>query len=1400
MTQQPERPSDRVALSRSQRNIYNGVLQNDDPALYLIGKSYRFRPLELPAFLAALAWTIAKNPAHLCVLEAAPAEGGYPDLAPRLGFDDLVRVRPEEEDAAAFGGELARTWSDGLLGKPLMRYTVRLDARGAVSGLEAHAHHILFDGGATGAIETELARHLAGEAEAQAPGLGEGLAKLAEAHRRENAKAEEASGRFAEAVRRELADEARRGDGQERRDAPASAAKGVRQGEALVSGQAYETLLALAEAERVPLNVLVAAAATAVDASLRQSVEGLLVHAVDNRFGDPDLNVATCLVNSVAHPVRFPPFASTREVARALDRAYVAAVRRRWFREEQYRRMYLTVNRTSRLAALTLNFIREACAPGLRRFLSEAPAAADIGPVEGMTVACVLDEERRSLRLSVWDRADLPEDERPARIAERIAAALESMAAKWDQPIATIVGEWAEIGPDGARRPQDEADPAERRCAPAWFLDPEGSVRAFLDRRGHVLPWAAWLARRGIEPGEVVVLADDHTDKTVDLLVACHLAGCGYSVCDSADEAPERADEIAAQGLAAHVVDVAAVRLAADLGDESRELVGRRFEQVARDDGLADRTAYIMPTSGSTGRPKLVRISHRSLALFCASARSAYGWGSDDVLLQCAPLTSDISVEEIFCGAACGTELVRSAAVRAGDIAGLVRDLVGKRATVVDLPTAVWHLLCEDGEALGALRCSALRQIVIGGEAVRPGAVGTWVRCDVSRDVSLVSTYGPTEATVVATALPLADELADAGAARLGRPLVPGSVFVAFGEVVVVGDLVSSGYLGMESPSFGTVTTGEGPPRRAFATADRVAFDDEGFPVLLGRRDAVVKISGKRVDIAEVARRIAEDPAVADAGVEARDGSLGVWFQARRTSEGGAEAETAARLRSVLLGLGVASFFVVGVARILRKPNGKIDGDSLRAMSPASDARPAGPEPDETSAGLAAIWSSRLGTEVGPDSSLLAEGVGSLDLMRILPDTRAYLGRPLTILDLIRADSAARLVAESGADPGELVDAEAAAEIARDLADLRSRGLAAPGSRRSPRGTGAVLVLGASGILGTGFAQAALDLRRAGARLPDVVLAARSEIPERAPWTEILGVAGIRIAQAPARLGAEELDDLIRASGARTVVNCVGNTNVLAPYRELRAANVEPVAALVEVCAARGARLAHLSTFVVGAEAAAPRVVDPRASAYPYAASKALAELVVAGSPPELDFALVRLPRVLGTADQMRDSADVLVSIAQACAALRAHPAVALTEEVTTGRAVARGLLGLLPELAGSAGLGRGLLVARGAKVAYAEFLAQFGPEELDLPEWKRRLDRSGWAKRNPGRWAVIDAWAALGERLGARSYADYLADRRTVALGVEAVAEFDGGRELSAVRSRLVRSEHGGFLEKRVY
>ncbi|MDH6194626.1 acyl-coenzyme A synthetase/AMP-(fatty) acid ligase/nucleoside-diphosphate-sugar epimerase [Mycobacterium frederiksbergense] len=1363
----------RIPLSRSQQNIYNGVLQDDDPQLYLIGRSYRFRSIQSTELLAALQKAILANPVQLCVL-VPPSGGGYPDLMPRLDIADIVRVCADDENTVCGDVELTHMWSSGILATPLVRYTVYVDSSGLVRGLDVHAHHIGLDGGAIGVIEAHLGRFLSGAASADIAGVGAGLSDVASAHRRESSRIDDSHERLTAVVQRELSEGARAGGHGHTADKVAgSAAKGIRTESVVIRGADYDDILALADRESVPLNVLVAAAATAVDASVRQTTDSLLVHAVDNRFGDPELDVATCLVNSIAQPVRFAPFASVADVVRSMDRGYVKAVRRRWLREEHYRRMYLALNRTTSVQALTLNFLRAPCAPELSPSLVEPPVTTHIGPIEGMTVAAVLDEQRCVLTLGIWNRPDRPGQGIP--VGDRIATALKSMTTMWDHPIAMTVGEWFGIADDGTRcevAPTPEPDNA---VAPAWFLDRAQSIIECRQRRLHVDSWIAWMVQIGAGPGDVVVFTDDRTDKTVDLLIACHLAGCGYTVCDSADQVTARAERLNAlgDGSSAHIVDVASANILRSLDEGHRRLVEARVEQVVTDPQLATRTAYVMPTSGSTGEPKLVHVSHGSLAALCAGVIRAYGWGPDDTILQCAPLTSDISVEEIFGAALGGAALIRSTAVKAGDLQALARDLISSGATVVDLPTAVWHLWCDDADAITAVRRSQLRQIVIGGEPIRSSAVDKWMNTGAAENISLISSYGPTETTVVVTYLPIIRDghAVEHGARlRLGRPIVANSVVIAFGEVVVVGEMVAGGYLGLDHPGFGLVTTANGARQRAYATADRVTVDHDGYPVFAGRKDALVKIAGKRVDTAEITRRIVEDPAVVDVAVEPHNGGLWVWFETQRTRSGGQDTAAAARIRSILAGSRVPSFFVSGVARIPRKPNGKTDTASLRATAATGATGHGDVEAEERAVGLAAMWSRHLERPITPDSSLLREGVGSLDLVRILPDTRRYLGRQVSILDLISADTAANLVGDMSVD--NWMDAETAAEIERDFAALSTRRAVSRPQHSSTRGSESILVLGASGVLGTGFAEAILEFSRSGSARPDAVFAMRTNSSERRVWNELRSEPGVRIKSLAPEFGPAELEALIRETGAGTLVNCIGNTNVVVPYRELRSANVELVTTMAEASAAAGTRLVHLSTYVVDADVAAPRVIDPRQAPYPYAASKALAELAVAGSSRDLDFTIVRLPRVLGTPDQLSGSADILVAIADACHALQAYPSVELTEEVTTGCAAATSILHRLPEFGGPAELGRGIDVLRGRAVAYRELLGGIARDEVDVPEWKHRLDESAWAKTNPRRWSVIDAWIGLGVRLDGRTYAQYLAEYPAVPLGIETIGE----------------------------
>ncbi|MDO3400293.1 AMP-binding protein [Mycolicibacterium neoaurum] len=1363
-----------LVLSRSQQNIYHGVLQDCDPGLYLVGRSYRFVPIGRQRFLSALRATIRRTPIQLCVLEATE---GYPVLIPRLDTDDLITVRPWAEGTVP-GSDLEQTWAAGILNTPLVRYTVWTDDSGdTVIALDLRSHHLLIDGAGTNIVESTLGALLAvgpdttvhtDDAE-----MAAAFSALHRAHQHEADMVEDARARFGDVVRAELTAQARdAGAAHLAADLGGGTAKGILVESVSVTGHAFESLRALAETEQVPINVLVATAALAVDSGRRQSTDNLLVHAVDNRFGAPELEVATCLVNSMAHRVRFAPYASVADVVRKVDRAYVRSLRRRWLREEQYRRMFLAINHTSQVETLALNYLPAPCSPKLRDFLVAPAVTTDVGPVENISVAATLDDRERSLTVSIWGRAH---SEDCSGIAERIAGALVAMPVMWHRPLAMTVGHWQSLSDDGTLKVSEWIGPLAKSPASAWFVDPGGAAAEWIDSRRHVRPWISWLLARGVAPGDFLVLADDGTDASIDLLVGCHLVGCAYSVCAGVDQLAARANVIGeTASTTVHTVDVASCvhELAHVAG--ATDLVAERVRIAAQDPALEQRIAYVMPTSGSTGEPKLVPVTHGALALFCDAARRAYRWNRNDAVLQCSPLTSDISIEEIFVAAFCGARVSRSAAIKNGDLKAFAHDLAQSVPTVVDLPTAIWHLLCDDPDAVAAMGSSSLRQIVIGGEAIRSAAVDRWVASGAARAIDLISTYGPTETTVVVTALPITTDgqaLPHHARGRLGRPIVPGSVFVAFGEIVVLGELVSTGYLGQANESFGTVGGGDTPGSalRTFATADRTAVDCEGFPCFAGRRDAIVKVGGKRIDTAELVADLASIPQVRDVAVELDVGRLFVLFQANHTSDPGADDETARTIRRMLGAAQVPTSVVLAVPAVPRRPNGKVDSARLRELAEIEAAVEHPRVSTAQADALAQLWSRQLGRPVAPESSLLEEGIGSLDLIRILPATRRQLGWNVTILDLISADSAMTLA--EGAATGWM-DEQTRDRIEQDMSAVLGR---APVAAAEPRRSSGqpILVLGASGVLGTGFGNAVCELAGAGALRSDVVLATRSDLPDMSPWSALRRLSGVRLEALPSRLNEHEMIDLIRRTGAATVINSIGSANMVVPYDELYAPNIEVVATLVDACVSTGTRLVHMSTYSVADDVTAARVLDPRSAPYPYAASKALAELIIAASPESLDYTMVRLPRILPARAQLARSADILVSVIDACRALRVRPAGSVNEQVTTAVAAAHSILAM-----SEGTLGRGISVLRGETVSYANLLDGIAPTELSADDFKQRLDASEWARSNSRRWSVVDGWFSLGEMVGDRTYAEYLAQYPVIDLGVRSVVEVGSSPE----------------------
>ncbi len=489
--------------------------------------------------------------------------------------------------------------------------------------------------------------------------------------------------------------------------------------------------------------------------------------------------------------------------------------------------------------------------------------------------------------------------------------------------------------------------------------------------------------------------------------------------------------------------------------------------------------AYVMYTSGSTGRPKGVLIPHAALASFARAAVRHYGFAAADRVLQLASPSFDTSIEEIFPILAAGGAVALPAMPQlpalpgpAAPPAGLALDALTLRGecaalgvTVLDLPTAYWRELAHAGLAWPP----SVRLLILGGETVLTGDLAAGRRA--LPGARLINTYGPTEATVVATAWePAGTPPATAAAAAelpatvpIGRPLagVEAHVLAAAGAhgadrgerrmepmpVSVPGELclggagLARGYLGhpdLTAERFVPHPLSPAPGARLYRTGDRARLRSDLQLEFLGRLDQQVKIRGFRVEPGEIAAALERHQQVRAAAVAARGEAAELQLVAYVVAAGEpapTPAELRAFLQATLPGYLVPAAFV-SLPRLPLTAAGKVDrralagaapplggatgtgetgdgGDAGERRAPASHPRPA----SHLEAKIAALWCEVLGIpSVGLAESFFDVGGHSLLLLRL----HHVLGRdvgPLAVVDLFQhptVETQARLFQRAG--------------------------------------------------------------------------------------------------------------------------------------------------------------------------------------------------------------------------------------------------------------------------------------------------------------------------------------------------------------------------------------------------
>ena len=347
----------------------------------------------------------------------------------------------------------------------------------------------------------------------------------------------------------------------------------------------------------------------------------------------------------------------------------------------------------------------------------------------------------------------------------------------------------------------------------------------------------------------------------------------------------------------------------------------------------AESTAYIIYTSGSTGQPKGVPILHSAVCNLVRAEARIFNIHPTDRVYQGFSVAFDASVEEIWLAFYAGATLFAATAemVHAGP--ALSRILTEQRITVLSCVPTLLSIL-DAG-------IPTLRLLILGGEASTAHLIGRWSR----PGLRIVNTYGPTEATVIAT---YGDCVAGA-AVTIGRPVPNYRVYILDpetlgllppgtpGELCISGPGLSPGYL------FRAELTGEKfrpnpfcaatPYDRLYRTGDLAQWTAEGEIEFLGRLDSQVKIRGFRVELSEIESALMDQPGVLAAAVAVHQSAAGVqqlvaYVVAR---DGGAGVDVGGvkmQLRARLPQYMVPAIFEI-LERLPTLPSGKVDRKAL---------------------------------------------------------------------------------------------------------------------------------------------------------------------------------------------------------------------------------------------------------------------------------------------------------------------------------------------------------------------------------------------------------------------------------------------------------------------------------------
>lgn len=409
--------------------------------------------------------------------------------------------------------------------------------------------------------------------------------------------------------------------------------------------------------------------------------------------------------------------------------------------------------------------------------------------------------------------------------------------------------------------------------------------------------------------------------------------------------------------------------------------------------------AYVIYTSGSTGLPKGVVMNHRALNNLI-TWQGKVSKVSNGITLQYAPISFDVSFQEIFSTLSFGGTLVLCSEETRRNPETFLELIISKKISRIFIPFIFLHQLAEVVKEKQPP--SDLREVITAGEQLKiTPAIRSFFRS--LSNCKLINQYGPTETHVVTSYEVIGDSQQWPFLPPIGKPISNVSVYIfdnflkevpsnEIGELYIGGPCLANGYL--NNPTLTQKSFVQHPlsHERIYKTGDLVRRLSDGNLEFVGRTDHQVKIRGYRIELGEIEAVLAEHPNVKECVVDVGSDILGhnkliayivvrqKYTQTQLKPIFQINSEWYSFLKEKLPDYMIPSTFII-VSSLPLTPTGKIDRKSLSKLSTQRSIinTSLGSPRDETELKIAEIWKKALQLdEVGINDNFFELGGNSL--------------------------------------------------------------------------------------------------------------------------------------------------------------------------------------------------------------------------------------------------------------------------------------------------------------------------------------------------------------------------------------------------------------------------------------